>query len=193
MESKEGKQEKKDYDQFEYLFQLPYELIVQIVSEFSLKETDLFCNQVAKEVEFGEGKLYLKEICNDIWHIKYIVKFGEPTMAVKNWYDAYMKSLQKEFIAENKKLITNMQNATTKSRKVEIIFQIFDYILENKELLQLKENKKFKDAILNKLFVTMSEIPEYEESLMKYVEDIYGTEPLANYLSQTKMLTQLFN
>jgi hypothetical protein len=181
-------------ERFEYLFQLPYELIIQIVSDFSIKQTDIFCKQVAKEVEYGEGKLYLKEICNDIWYMRYTRKFGhlQNEEKIKNWRDTFIKKLKNDFSLTIKKHLDQLENTLNPNKKVQIIFDILDYILENKELLDLKAYQNFKNIILEKLFGFMIEIPDQEDLLLSYIDKIFGPEHIKNYLSRSKMLNQLF-
>jgi hypothetical protein len=43
------------------------------------------------------------------------------------------------------------------------------------------------------LFETIENAPELEEILIGYIEELFGTEALVNYLTKTKMLSQLFD
>jgi hypothetical protein len=165
-------EESYDDDQFEYLFDLPYEMIIQVLSNLSLKETDDFCNRLAKEVKYGEEKLHLKDLCQEIWRIKYIAMFGNSDKEISNWRSEFMSRYRDEFRKKIYEFINKIKS-TTGDKRINSLVETYQYIKENKELLRLKEFQKLKQVFMDKLIEFMNAKPEFQVMLFPYFQAIF--------------------
>ena len=179
-------------DDFQYLFDLPLDVIKLIVLNFSLEDTDKFCNQVSKSVIYNDKKLVLKELCQEIWKIKYISKYGRPDEEPEDWRKIFMNRFKKDFRDKIKESIDSIEAMMTKKGRITKILELFDFIKENKEVLQLKNYNTFRTLVLQKFFELLEEMPDYEEILLDYMESIFGPEAIGNFLTKSKLLTSLF-
>jgi hypothetical protein len=162
----------ESFDQFENLFDLPYELIIHVLSNLSLKETDDFCNRLAKEVQYGEGKIQLKDLCQEVWRMKYIAMFGDPKKEIIDWRSDFMSRYREQF---RKKIVELMNkiNSTTGDKRVNSVVETYQFINENKELLKLKDYQYLKQVIMDKLIEFMNAKPEYQVLLFPYYQSIF--------------------
>jgi hypothetical protein len=178
-------------EKFDYLFELPYELIIQVVSQLSLKDTDTFCYRLTKEVEYGEGKLKLKDLCEDIWKIKYVASYGSPKENVENWREKYMSTYVQNFVRTVSNYIDEIDNRIG-DQKLVVFFEMYEYILQNKEILQLEDRKlrNFENIVFERLMEVLSDPyqQKYEDLTLYYLEAIFGKEALpSNQISKLFM------
>jgi len=157
-------------EKFEYLFKLPYELIVKILSGITINELDSFCS-TAKNVEYGyEYKLDLKDLCNDIWYQKYSEKFGPSNFETNDWRKKYLSDYEQYFVTGVKKyMMDNAVSYNSQSWK-----GILDFLVENKDYFNLNNKKllNFRTMILEKLY----QLIQINDKFDFYLEQLFGEQ-----------------
>jgi hypothetical protein len=175
-------------DRFEYLFDLPYELIMDILSKLTIQETDKFCKQIAKQVRYGEERLKMSDLCDDIWKIKYVSRFGGSKISTSNWRTKYIAEYMAFFQKEMRKYIDRIEGETNQTKRILIIMDSFEFVKNNLEIFQHQTFKKFREVIKEKLY-EIAINPEYENEALYYLDYIFGPNTTTNYVSYRKMFS----
>jgi hypothetical protein len=163
------------------LFHLPNELIVMILLNLSDKELENLCSTTKD----------LDQICNLVWQIKYENKFGKAKENVDennnnspNWKELYHKKMVNEFSIQTMKSLNehfHEYEFGTIQRANQKMFELLDYIYQNKELLNLKKLKIFRDVLEEKLFDFLDDAEDSEnyeivDRLKFYLKEIFNYE-----------------
>jgi hypothetical protein len=157
------------------LFNLPNEMLVMILSNLSAKDMENLCS-TTKE---------LKEICNLVWKIKYEKEFGKVNnnvMDATSWKDSYHKKMMDRFVEKIKRDLNrhfDEKEFGTIQKSNEILFDLLEYIYKNKEILNLKKLKKFKEVLEIKLYEFLDTVENMEDFAMAnkiklYLKEIFG-------------------
>jgi hypothetical protein len=156
------------------LFNLPSEMLVMILSNLSAKDLENLCS-TTKE---------LKEICNLVWQIKYEHEFGKENNNNVNWKDLYHKKMMDQFVEKIKRYLNHHLDEHEYGiiqRSNEILFDMLEYIYKNKEILNLKKLKKFRDVLEIKLYEFLDKVEDMEDldkvdKIKFYLKEIFGDE-----------------
>jgi hypothetical protein len=158
-------------EKFDYLLDLPFEIIIQVLSELDIKDLDSFCRS-SKQVDYAEEKMEMKELCNEIWRNKFFKKFKYDSSLDENksWRVKYLDQYQKYYMKNMQELFKNI-NRFRDTNDDKSWISIFDFVVENKEFFELKPKSLslFRDIIFTKL----KELSENQEYANKYIKILF--------------------
>jgi hypothetical protein len=158
-------------EKFDYLLNLPFEIMIKVLSELDIKDLDSFCLS-AKKVEYGQEKIEMEELCDEIWRNKFFKRFQYDSSVdgKETWREKYLDQYEKYFVKNVQGLLNQLsRNYDPKDEKLWI--SIFDFLVENKEFFDLKtkSNLKFREVVFDKL----EELAKKHKYAKKYIDLLF--------------------